>query len=69
VFAGSFRTKRLAIVRAAWVENELAAGRTPNLVLAPAQKTSPTVKQAAERWQASRVDVATATTVQHRDSP
>jgi hypothetical protein len=65
-FAGSFRTKRLAIVRAAWVENELAAGRMPNLAFAPGQKTSPTMKQAAERWQASRVDVAVATTVQHR---
>jgi integrase len=65
-FAGSFRTKRLAVVRAGWVETELAAGRTPDLVLAPAQKSSPTVKQAAERWQASRVDVAEATTVQHR---
>jgi integrase len=66
VFAGSFRTKRLAIVRAAWVENELAAGRTPDLVLAPAQKASPPLNQAAESWQASRVDVAEATTVQHR---
>jgi integrase len=65
-FAGSFRTKRLAIVRAGWIESELAAGRMPDLILAPTQKTSPTVRQAAERWQASRVDVAPATTVQHR---
>jgi integrase len=66
VFAGSFRTKRLAVVRAAWVENELAAGRVPNLVFAPVQKISPTVKLAAERWQSARVDVAEATAVQHR---
>src|SRR5262249_21391916 len=65
-FAGSFRTKRLAIVRAGWIESELAAGRMPDLVLAPTQKPSPTVRQAAERWQASRVAAAPATTVQHR---
>jgi integrase len=67
-FAGSFRTRRLAIVRAAWVENELAAGRIPALELVPAEKASPTFKLAAERWQASRVDVADATAVQHRSA-
>jgi integrase len=65
-FAGSFRTKRLATVRAAWIENELAAGRIPNLTLETVAKTSPTLKQAGAAWQASRVDVAEATTLQHR---
>jgi integrase len=66
VFAGSFRTKRLATVRAAWIENELAAGRVPNLTLDTPGKTSATLKQAGAAWQTSRVDVAEATTVQHR---
>jgi integrase len=66
--AGSFRTRRLAVLRAALVEAELAAGRAPELRLvaetdAPAP---PTLAATAERWQASRVDVAASTTVQHR---
>jgi integrase len=68
VFAGSFRTKRIATVRAAWIETELAAGRIPDLALEPVQTTSPTLKQAGEAWQASRVDVASGTTAQHRTS-
>ena len=35
-FAGSFRTKRLAVVRAGWVENELAAGPVFDAVAAAA---------------------------------
>jgi integrase len=66
VFAGSFRTKRLATVRAAWIENELAAGRIPNLTLDAVERTSTKLKQAGAAWQASRVDVAEATTLQHR---
>jgi integrase len=66
-FAGSFRTKRLAVVRAAWIEHELAACRIPNLA-EPVETTSPTLKQAGEAWQASRVDVAPGTTAQHRTS-
>jgi integrase len=65
-FAGSFRTKRLAILRAAFVERELAEGRRPNLTLELAGTTSQTLNQAGADWQASRVDVAEATTVQHR---
>jgi len=66
IFAGSFRTKRLATIRAARIEHELAAGRVPDLSFDAVAKPSPTLKQEAERWQASRVDVAEATTVQHR---
>jgi integrase len=64
--AGSFRTKRLATIRAGWLEGELAAKRVPSLAAEPDASSAATLRQAAERWQASRVDVAEATTVQHR---
>jgi integrase len=64
--AGSFPTKRLARIRAAWIEGELAANRTPNVRLAQQEVSALTLRQASERWQASRVDVAGATTTQHR---
>jgi integrase len=66
VFAGSFRTKRLATLRAAWVEHELAAGRIPKVALEMVEKISPALREAGAAWQASRVDVAEATAVQHR---
>ena len=64
--AGSFRTKRLATIRAAWVEGELAAMRVPQVGVVEVEATIPTLRAEAARWQASRVDVAAATTVQHR---
>ena len=65
-FAGSFTTKRLATIRAGFVEQELAAGRIPDLTVGKQQKTSPTFEQAARTWRASRVDVAASTSDQHR---
>jgi integrase len=53
---GSFRTRRLATIRAGWVERELAARRAPNLCVDAATQT-PTLRQAAESWRASRIDV------------
>jgi hypothetical protein len=50
---------------AGWVEGELAARREPDL-RNPQQTTTPTLADVAARWQGSRVDVAAATTVQHR---
>jgi integrase len=68
-FAGSFRTKRLATLRAAWIERELAERRVPELRL---EKTAlsmvPTFAVAAERWRQSRVDVAEGTKIQQRTS-
>ncbi|MFL5926889.1 MAG: tyrosine recombinase XerC [Gaiellaceae bacterium] len=66
-FAGSFKTKRLATIRAGWIEVELAANRMPDLALltndpAPAL----TFGRAAVAWRASRVDVAASTAEQHR---
>src|SRR5262245_50747114 len=65
-YAGSFKTKREALVRKAWVAGELAALRVPDLAVLRERLLAPTLTEAARRWQASRVDVAEATTVQHR---
>jgi integrase len=66
-YAGSFETKRAALARRAWVAGELAAMRVPNLTLIEnPTPAAPTIAEAAERWRASRVDVADATAVGHR---
>jgi hypothetical protein len=60
-YAGSFPTKREALIRKAWVSGELAARRVPDLS-AFAEPTPPTiVADAARRWLASRIDVAEST--------
>ena len=66
-YAGSFKTKREALLRLAWVAGELAASRVPagNPVEAVAY-TPPTVAEACEQWRAARVDVAEGTRVLHR---
>jgi len=64
-YAGSFRTKREALERKAWVAGELAACRVPDLT-AFALASAPTLAQACERWKASRVDVTESTRVLHR---
>ena len=63
---GSFRTLRLARIRAVWVEGELAANRAPQLHVKQAGTMVPTFADAAQRWQAARVDVARSTRDQHR---
>jgi integrase len=66
-YAGSFRTQREALARRRWVEGELAAMRVPTFrELEAASATAPTLAQAAERWRASRLDVAEQTAVGHR---
>jgi integrase len=60
-YAGSFATKREALGRKAWVLGELAALRVPDLRLVDERTSSPTLAVVAERWQASRVDVAAGT--------
>jgi integrase len=70
--AGSFKTKRLARIRAAAVEHELAGLRLPELTTAPApapeRPTLPTLLEASEMWRASRVDVDTQTANMHRSA-
>ena len=64
--AGSFRTRRLATVRAGAVESELAAGRIPDFRPTAVESTSPTFERAARAWRASRLDIAESTRDQHR---
>jgi integrase len=66
-FGGSFKKKRLARIRAAFIEGELAAGRLPDLKLGTREpKPALVFRQAASTWQASRVDIAASTREQHR---
>jgi integrase len=68
-FAGSFRTKRLAMLRAAAVERELAELRIPDLTLVEAKPAKlPTLAEAFDGWRASRVDVDEQTQNMHRSS-
>ena len=66
-YAGSFKTKREALLRLAWVAGELAASRVPDSKpLEAVAFSAPTVAQACEQWRAARVDVAEGTRVLHR---
>jgi hypothetical protein len=67
-YAGSFATKREALVRKAWVAGELAAMRVPDLAALAELAATPTLHEVAKRWQESRQDVRAATTIQHRTS-
>lgn len=59
-FAGSFKRRQDAVTRQRWVLGELAALRVPNLRLVePVAPT--TLREVAERWRASRVDVSEGT--------
>jgi integrase len=61
-YGGSFPRKADANVRAAWIRGELAALRVPDLLLVePEPALVKTLTEDAERWQASRVDVAEGT--------
>jgi integrase len=64
-YAGAFATKREANERATWVRLELAAGRIPDLQLLQPEQAE-TLATAAERWRASRIDVADGTAATHR---
>jgi integrase len=66
-YAGSFKTQRDALDRKKWVAGELAACRVPDVKLLNVLN-SPTLEQAAKRWQASRVDVSEATVTYHRSA-
>jgi hypothetical protein len=60
-YGGSFRTRREALARKAFIVGELAALRMPDLRLARREKGAETLREAAERWRESRVDVSPAT--------
>ena len=66
-YAGSFKTKAEALARRKWIDGEFAALRVPDIrILAAEPVRAPTLRVAAERWRASRVDVRDSTSVQHR---
>jgi integrase len=67
-YGGSFTTKREATIRAGWIAGELAALRVPDLTVPTEPTAAPTLREAAKRWQASRVDVAENTRLQHRSA-
>jgi len=67
-YAGTFGTMREARARRDWVAGELANMRVPDLTLLAEAKRAPLVREVAERWQASRVDVAENTRLQHRSA-
>lgn len=66
-YAGAFGTKRDAEIRVKWVVGELAAMRVPDTKVR-ASDISPTLREAAKRWQTSRLDVADGTRIQLRTS-
>src|SRR5436190_21926734 len=65
-YGGSFKTKREADERKRWIAGELAARRVPDLGSLETETKALTLTAAAERWFASRVDVAANTKLQHR---
>lgn len=67
-YAGSFATKREALIRKAWVSGEIARMRVPDLKALAEPERLPTLREVANRWQESRKDVREATTLQHRTS-
>jgi integrase len=66
-YGGSFTTKREATIRAAWIAGELAAQRVPKLGVA-VEPVAPKLREAAARWQESRVDISENTRLQHRSA-
>ena len=66
-YGGSFPTMREARARRDAIAGELAGRRMPDLrSLEMTAPRSPTLAEAAERWRASRVDVADSTGLLHR---
>jgi integrase len=66
-YGGSFKRKADADARKRWILGELAAMRMPELnSLTRKRVVAPSLREAAERWRESRVDVRDSTKVQHR---
>lgn len=64
LWAGSFETMREARARLQWVSGELAAMRVPDLRLV--KKSVTPLRDVAEAWRASRIDVADGTAATHK---
>ena len=67
-YGGSFRTKREADERRRWIDGELAACRAPDIHALALARRAPTLADAYEAWQASRVDVSAATATYQRSA-
>jgi integrase len=68
-YGGSFTRATEATARRNYIAGELAALRVPDLRLHDAEPvTAPTLKEAAEGWRWSRIDVSEGTKLQHRSS-
>ena len=66
-YAGAFSTMREAKLRENWVAGELAAGHVPDLSgLLAGPVAAQVLREVAQRWQASRVDVSESTRTLHR---
>ena len=66
LYGGTFATEREAKLRKAWITGELAAMRMPDLSLTAEAPAVETLRDVAERWRTSRVDVAERTAINHR---
>ncbi len=68
-YGGSFKRQNDALARKRWIDGELAGMRIPNLgVLQQAPVKARSLREVAERWRLSRVDVAGGTAQTHRVS-
>jgi hypothetical protein len=67
-YGGSFERLRDAQARRSWVVGELAAMRVPEVGKLVGPVPVITVREAAERWLESRIDVAENTRANHRSS-
>jgi hypothetical protein len=66
-YGGSFKRKADALRRKAWIDGEHAAMRVPDLSLHAAEpERQETLSDAADRWMATRIDVAETTMTRHR---
>jgi integrase len=65
-WGGSFKNRKLAMIRLAWVEGELAAMRYPDIRAIAEEPVRVTFEAAATAWRASRLDLAETTRTQHR---
>jgi integrase len=65
-YGGSFKTKQEANLRKQWIAGELAARRPPDLTVLREPTLAPTLRAAADRWRASRIDVPDTTATFHR---
>jgi integrase len=63
---GSFRTLREAKQRRDWIAGEIASLRVPDPRLLDAEPKARTLRDVAEGWRTSRVDVAAGTAATHR---